>query len=417
MILIDKGFDLCHHFAMDNISHTLISVGLGAAFAGRMPAAGRRTAIWTAVLAGNIPDIDILTSMVARQNKLIYLLHHRGHTHTILYALLTGLIVGSVAGWIGQKKISNPADRKFIRSNLILVGLLSVLLHLFMDWWNLYGIHPFYPFNNNWYYGDAVFIVEPMIWLALVPFCWRISLKKRYKFLTGLVPIFALGLAVSFHLYDLLAAMAVLLIVAYVWDRKKPEQHSGFLLSTLIISAFFVGSIGASSYLKSEPAVPPGARFIDAALAPSPGNPFCWKFYVVSLDNEDYVVRTGTFSHLPAFVDPRSCYLDRGAEKTAALKPIKSDLSIFSGIGEYRTASVELKKLMTNCEFSALAGFARMPFFSAAKVGNVFGDLRFDVEPGLGFSEFILNPAANCASLGVPPWTPPRQDFLGGEAR
>lgn len=397
---------------MDNISHTLISVGLGTAIGRRLPAAGQRAAIWTAVIAGNIPDLDIVTSMFARQSKLMYLLHHRGHTHTILYALLIGLAVGWIAAWISQKNITEPIERKKVRTKLLLAGLLSALLHLFMDWWNLYGIHPFYPFNNQWYFGDAIFIVEPMIWLALVPFCLRISQRKGYRILICLVPLFSAGLALSFQAYGLLAALVSVLTVALVWDRKKPAHHSGFIICSTVIAAFFAGSMVAKGPVGSLPALPAGATFIDSALAPAPGNPFCWKFYTVSLDGSDYVVRTGVFSHLPAIVSPDRCYLERGIDGTAPTTPVISEQPNFAGISEYRIAREELKSLMTNCEFRAFTIFARMPFFAKTAPEPIFGDLRFDNEPGLGFSEFTLTPGADCPGLVQAPWIPPRLDEL-----
>ena len=39
--------------------------------------------------------------------------------------------------------------------------------HLFMDWWNGYGVRPFYPWDPTWYYGDLVFVVDPWVWLML----------------------------------------------------------------------------------------------------------------------------------------------------------------------------------------------------------------------------------------------------------
>jgi inner membrane protein len=35
-----------------------------------------------------------------------------------------------------------------------------------MDSLNVYGVHPLWPFDPNWYYGDLVFIVEPVFWIG-----------------------------------------------------------------------------------------------------------------------------------------------------------------------------------------------------------------------------------------------------------
>ena len=43
----------------------------------------------------------------------------------------------------------------------------SLAGHLVLDSWNTYGVHPFWPVDSRWYYGDAIFIFEPWLWLLL----------------------------------------------------------------------------------------------------------------------------------------------------------------------------------------------------------------------------------------------------------
>ncbi|WP_370466973.1 metal-dependent hydrolase, partial [Salmonella enterica] len=52
------------------------------------------------------------------------------------------------------------------RMQLAAIACLATLLHIALDFTNSYGVHPFWPFDNRWYYGDAVFIVEPLFWAA-----------------------------------------------------------------------------------------------------------------------------------------------------------------------------------------------------------------------------------------------------------
>jgi len=46
-------------------------------------------------------------------------------------------------------------------------ALLGTLVHLFQDFTNKYGVRPFAPFNPKWYAWDIVFIVDPIMLLAL----------------------------------------------------------------------------------------------------------------------------------------------------------------------------------------------------------------------------------------------------------
>jgi inner membrane protein len=45
---------------------------------------------------------------------------------------------------------------------------LAVLSHIFLDWTNNYGVRPFFPFDPRWYSLDIAFILEPVIFAALL---------------------------------------------------------------------------------------------------------------------------------------------------------------------------------------------------------------------------------------------------------
>jgi inner membrane protein len=42
-----------------------------------------------------------------------------------------------------------------------------VLLHVFMDFTNSYGVRLLMPFSDRWFYGDALYIVDPWLYLVL----------------------------------------------------------------------------------------------------------------------------------------------------------------------------------------------------------------------------------------------------------
>jgi len=72
----------------------------------------------------------------------------------------------------------------------------------------------------------------------------------------------------------------------------------------------------------------------------------------------------------------------------------------------------ELRQLArAHCEAADLLRFARAPFFAQRDAAWVMGDLRYDREPGLSFSEIELDERHRCAFF-VPGWRPPRSDLL-----
>jgi inner membrane protein len=147
---------------VDNITHSLVGVALADLSTGRTSKPQRSLFVGAGIIAANLPDIDLAYAAIT-PSPLGYLLHHRGHTHTVLG--LAGLAVALLlAYWFF------PAVRKMRFSGRLRFWLLIAIAlasHLALDALNSYGVHPFYPADNKWYFGDAVFILEPWLWLFL----------------------------------------------------------------------------------------------------------------------------------------------------------------------------------------------------------------------------------------------------------
>ena len=80
---------------MDNVTHTLAGLVLAeAAVRLRARTTGseasprfRAFAAVSSLIAANLPDFDLLYTGVGG-DRLAYMLHHRGHTHTVVIAIL-----------------------------------------------------------------------------------------------------------------------------------------------------------------------------------------------------------------------------------------------------------------------------------------------------------------------------------------
>jgi inner membrane protein len=126
----------------------------------------RRTAYATLAmtLAAEAPDIDVLWSL---RGPVAGFQHHRGITHTFLGAPFIALAVTGIVWLFHRFRRKQPpiAPRWFVLWLLCLLGALS---HIFMDWTNNYGVRPFFPFNPRWYSLDIAFILEPVVFAALL---------------------------------------------------------------------------------------------------------------------------------------------------------------------------------------------------------------------------------------------------------
>ncbi len=159
---------------MDPITHTMAGAVLARAGLDRRGALP--LAATTLVLAANAPDIDILAMFLGSYAGLAF---RRGWTHgpialLVLPLALTGLLL-AWDRWVrrrGERATTHiPLDAR----GTLLIAFVGVLSHPALDWLNTYGIRALMPFSEQWFYGDAVFIVDPWLWLllagALIP--WR----------------------------------------------------------------------------------------------------------------------------------------------------------------------------------------------------------------------------------------------------
>jgi inner membrane protein len=145
---------------MDPFTHTL--VGLTAAKAGLERLSPLATTV--CMLAANSPDSDVVVGFVS--DRWDYLHHHRGITHSIIGVITLAFILPAII-WLGERivaRLRRTQPRSRFRG-LLLASLIVTATHPLMDWTNNYGVRPFLPWSNRWFYGDLVFIVDPYILL------------------------------------------------------------------------------------------------------------------------------------------------------------------------------------------------------------------------------------------------------------
>jgi inner membrane protein len=126
----------------------------------------RRTAYATLAmtLAAEAPDLDVLWGL---RGPVANFQHHRGITHTFVGAPFVALAVtGVVWVWHRSRRAQPLTPPRWVV--LWLLSLLAVFSHIFLDWTNNYGVRPFFPFDPRWYALDIAFILEPVIFAALL---------------------------------------------------------------------------------------------------------------------------------------------------------------------------------------------------------------------------------------------------------
>jgi inner membrane protein len=157
---------------MDNLCHSLVGMALGrAGLARRGP-----LAMSTLVIANNLPDVDVA---VFATNTLA-MSFRRGWTHGVLAQLTLPIVLtGAMLAYDRYfPNKSSPADRASA-AQLLFLSYVGVLLHVFMDFTNSYGVRLLMPFSNRWFYGDALYIVDPWLYLSLGLGWWLAKTRPR----------------------------------------------------------------------------------------------------------------------------------------------------------------------------------------------------------------------------------------------
>jgi inner membrane protein len=413
---------------MDNVTHSLVGYALGRGIAGHCTPAERRAALWTSVIASNAPDIDVVIAPFTDDAKLANLLHHRGHTHTLLLALPIGIACALLFA-----RVFGVSERA-ARQRLLGLGALAGALHIGFDWLNSYGVHPFFPLDDRWYYGDAVFIIEPLLLavLAALPAVLGLHRATRiggaliYAVLLGLlwgvpaVPAFAASFASAACVASVLTALAL------QRRGKETPRATAFLAlgaALIVIVSFQASGARARAAFEAHLSrVHPGEQPVGFVLSPSPGNPLCWSAIALTEQDDVYRARLGALTLAPGLIEQAQCRFQPRGETTARLARVASEGDVQLHL-VFERPLAELRALNArSCEARLFLQFARAPFWQESENGehvsdasgaprprSMIGDLRFDNEPQLSFAEVALTGA--CPEISAP-WVPPRAALL-----
>ncbi len=196
---------------VDNLCHTL--VGAACAEAGLKT----RTRFGGAALmvAANLPDLDVLVFATS----IPPVSFRRGWTHGVIAQAV--LPVALTGAFLLFDRLRRRRDGPPVHAGwLFALSLVGVYSHVLLDFLNNYGVRLLAPFDWRWFYGDAVFIVDPWLWLSLGLGVWLSRRASRPAPARG-----ALAFATAYVVLMLLSAQAARSTVASTWSalRGVPE--------------------------------------------------------------------------------------------------------------------------------------------------------------------------------------------------
>lgn len=369
----------------------------------------RRTTIAVGVIAAEFPDSDLVYSGdLLAMGKLGYLLHHRGHTHTVLVALLSAFAIWGIALALSRESRAHPVARP-----LLWLALAGTLSHIALDGTNNYGVHPWWPLDNRWVYGDAIFIVEPWLMVVALPPLYFLASGRVTRALFVLAALAIL--AASWFLGQVPRPVAAVItggFMAWTFVNARTSHMRRLLLGIVgwvAVEGAFMITTGAA---RRTLAAAVGPTLVDAVVTPTPGDPFCLRALVVTADGGDYAITSATVTPFPAIRGARAC---TGTPRTppegaSTSRPstdhIQWEVAWRGDLGALRSL------VASNCHAAAAMQYIRVPAWRPNADGSVeLYDARYGDG---GFASVTIPRDPTPCPRFVPGWTPPRRTMLGG---
>ncbi len=156
---------------MDSLTHIIMGAAIGEAVMGKK--IGRKAMLAGAFLK-TFPDFDLLYTGL--KDARMYMLYHRGYTHSFFISLLYAIPLAYLMHWLFRKKQTYK--------EWFTLTLLCLWFHLLVDVCTNYGTRLFLPFTNKLYsinnmsIADLFLTVPILLFLIIAVFCknnsaWR----------------------------------------------------------------------------------------------------------------------------------------------------------------------------------------------------------------------------------------------------
>jgi len=306
---------------VDPLTHTLVGAALARTRLGRTTAfAGTALA-----LGANLPDVDVLSFVHGSDGALDF---RRGWTHGPLGLLfLPPLLAGILLLFDRWRRRRGSAGPPLLPGRLVALAYLGCLTHPLLDWLNTYGVRLLMPFDDRWFYGDALFIIDPWLWLLLggaaflgserrgIPWVWLVVAAACSAIVLGGSRFVS---PVAGYLFVAgLGAIAALRLRPTLRPAPGRAVATGLILGLLYVGAMRISTPIAASAIREELGRLGVGEVRDLMVGPRPANPFARDVVVETAT----AYRFGRFRWLPR---PTLDLRRRAIAKPAASKALQA---------------------------------------------------------------------------------------------
>ena len=239
---------------MDNLCHTLA----GAAFGEDGLKSRSRFGNATLMIASNLPDLDVL--VYATSSSAVAF--RRGWTHGVLAQALLPVGLALIVAAVARCRPAAPGGPPLRVGWLLLLSYLGVTVHVLMDLLNTYGVRLLMPLDRRWFYGDALFIIDPWMWLMLGGGVWLARTRHAPR-----PARIAIAAAACYVLLMVASALAARQVVSTAWVARAGAAPHALMVGPVPVTPF-----------RREVIVDAGDRYVTGA--------FTWLPLAVTFDAE-----------------------------------------------------------------------------------------------------------------------------------
>lgn len=265
---------------MDPLAHTLVGAALAETGLKRLSRCGTATLL----IGANLPDIDIVAGYWGEDTSLYF---RRGWSHGVLaLVVLPLLLAGSVWLWHRWRGGGDSGRLPFRPGNVVILSFLAVLSHPLLDWLNTYGVRLLMPFDQRWFYGDTLFIVDPWLWILLAAGV-VLARSGNYGALAGwtllavLATVLILNTDYATTGIKLAWITAVGMIVALRWSRHTRTLSEPIARASLAAMIVYIGAVYGAARIGESMAAERFAAPLEVQSNPVPGAPFSHRVVLV----------------------------------------------------------------------------------------------------------------------------------------
>ena len=261
---------------VDPLAHTLVGASLARTRLGRRSA----YATPTAILGANAPDVDAVTMLIDRDLSLGF---RRGWTHGVLAAAVLPVLLAGLV-WVADRAIARARGQppRARAGPLLALSFAAVATHPALDWLNTYGVRLLMPFDGRWFYGDALFIIDPWVWLlagtAVVAAHSRSAASVSAWMVLGAVLTGLVTVVGDAQLAAILVWLAGVAAIAGVGARGVASRWNGRLAAVCLAcaAAYMAAMVAGSRIAERQVAgwlAERDAAFVDVMAGPLPARP------------------------------------------------------------------------------------------------------------------------------------------------